>query len=252
MGTEPLSASRVQQEAMAALSGAITKVSHRLRNRAEAARDFTQLTSRAKAISANAWQLQTSRWGVIENAEKLASDLSGFAQDVAAASARATQEAEGSVAVVEALAVQASRLQALGLGGKEGGAGSTDTLKPLQATLVALQAKMSGASSASDDATKLAARATDLAACALHLNGGGREVEEIAGRINKALKAFAEAATSIADRLADAPASQGSLATQTAFRVMEAELASLTRKLPPTGGAPQKGPIGQPQAIGWR
>lgn len=235
---------------MAALSGAITKVSHRLRNRAEAARDFTQLTSRAKTISASAWQLQTSRWGFVENAEKLAADLTGFAQDVAAASARASQEAETNVAVVEALALQASRLQALG--GSEGAAGDTGTLKPLQATLVVLQAKMCGASNASDDATKLAARAIDLAGCALHLKGGGREVEEIARTITKALKAFAEAANSIAARLADTPASQDGLTAQTAFKVLETELASLTRKLPQAAAAPQRGPAGPLQAMGWR
>lgn len=231
---------------MAALMGALGKLTQRLQGRADAARDFTQLTGRAKAISANAWQLQTSRWGFVENAGKLATDLTSFAGDVAAASARAAQEAENNVAVVQALTVQANRLKALGLdGGSSGPGGSADALAPLQATLLALQARMSGASSASDDAATLAARATDLAACALHLNGGGREVEELAARINKALKAFSEAAASIAARLSSAPASQGGTATQAAFKAMEAELASLQAKATPMGKP------GTPHTIGW-
>lgn len=75
-----------------------------------------------------------------------------------------------------------------------------------------MRARLDGADGASEDAATLAARATDLAACASYLRGGGREVEEVAARIRKALKAFSEAASSIAARLSNAPVPHGGAA----------------------------------------
>lgn len=107
---------------------ALGKLTHRLQGRAEAARDFKRLTSRAQAISADAWQLRTSKWGFADNAGKLASDLMTFAMDVGAASERAAQQAEHNVAVIKALTAEASRLEALEPGGRQDGTG---VLKPL-------------------------------------------------------------------------------------------------------------------------
>lgn len=195
---------RMQLAALASLGEALTALAGRLRLRAVIAQEFIRLTTRARQIVGQAWDVQTSRWGFEENAARLAAALSGFADEVHAAAERTIAAVAGDAGMIDGLLAYAERIGRL----REGDAGSASQvairaeLAPLETMLVSLQVRAGSERQFSDEAAVLAKAASSLAARAAEIRGGGRASEQAAHEINAALMAFAADATAVSGRVA--------------------------------------------------
>lgn len=206
-------------EILLGLADALTVLAARMQTRASAARDFTRLVLRAQQISIQARQLNTSKWQFVENSGALAADILKFADEVAAASARAKAELSGNTSIAEALGQHAQRVAQIARGGGAGDGGGMEVeLKPLEATLTTLRERMQTESRVSEDADLLAVRARGLAAGASRLRDGGRAAGAAATEIHLALLGFVDEAVSISSRMSLVSTGLGEAATSMAVR----------------------------------
>ena len=178
-------------------------MANRVQARHAAALDFQRLRLRAEAIASQARTLQTSKWGAEANAAKLERELLEFAQDVAAAAARAMAEVSGNAAIADDLFGQAQRLGQLAERTDRGPAAFdlAAQLRPLEVTLGQLHTRMQQETRIADEADRLARRAAELADGALTLRFGGRPSNALMASIHTALLGFAGEAGSIAVRI---------------------------------------------------
>lgn len=227
----PANPDQARQTALLGLSNALTALAGKLRTCVSASTDFTRLTERASRLATQAWDVRTSRWSFQENTGKLADSLVAFAREAAAASVRARVESEENSVVIEALVTQAARIGRLGQGLASGSFQSAirAELEPLEATLLALRNRVANESTVTEDAAGLARRAGEMAEVALRLRGGGRQADEAAAAISRALTAFIGDATTISSRMATASSNISDVASRMAISARDAKVHLFSR-----------------------
>jgi hypothetical protein len=195
---------KVRRDALNDIADSLSVLAARLRGRAAASQDFARLTEHAREIAAQAWEVQTSRWGFVENAGRLADALVAFADEAAAACVRATSETDCTLATVDALVAQSGRLAHLARRGDAGSDEVRAVLGPLEVTLTAMRVEGATGGSVTADAAALARRASMVSDYAVGLKGGGRQAGEAAAAIAKAMTGFIDEAALIANRMTGA------------------------------------------------
>ena len=219
----PQVSDKTRADTLQGLADALVTLAKRMQQRESAAKDFARLVARADSIAAKARQIQTSKWGVVENAAKLAEELAAFAKEVTAAAARAAAEMSGNADITDALLENAQRLGEIAriADTAEGRGSMAAALRPLETTLSALHVRMERESTLAADAGRLAQRAVGLAKGSLGLRGGGRDAEATAAEIQAALNGFIGEAGSIAARMNEASSGLREAAAGMALRTKE-------------------------------